>query len=101
LELGHLSYRKRTYEDYVGRRGMVRLGKKKWRQAVFDVVERLTAALLPDYVVLGGGNVDKLKSLPPGCRLGENANAFTGGFRLWENHGETRAAAARPILKES
>ena len=84
MELGHLPYRKRTFEDYVGIRGLERLGKKKWRRAVFDVVERLVAALEPDEVVLGGGNVKKLKELPPGCREGDNANAFKGGFRLWE-----------------
>lgn len=84
MELGHLPYRKRTYEDYVGLRGLQRLGKKKWRRAVFDVVERLRAALEPDEVVLGGGNVKRLKELPPGCREGDNANAFKGGFRLWE-----------------
>lgn len=84
MELGHLPYRKRTFEDYVGIRGLERLGKKKWRRAVFDVVERLVAALEPDEVVLGGGNVKKLKELPPGCREGDNANAFEGGFRLWE-----------------
>jgi polyphosphate glucokinase len=83
MELGHLPYRKATYEHYVGIRGLKRLGKKKWRRAVFDVVERLTAALEPDEVVLGGGNVNKLKTLPPGCREGDNANAFEGGFRLW------------------
>jgi polyphosphate glucokinase len=84
MELGHLPYRKATFEDYVGIRGLNRLGKKKWRQAVADVVARLTAALEPDYVVLGGGNVKKLKELPPNCRAGDNANAFAGGFRLWE-----------------
>ena len=85
MELGHLPYKKKgTYEDYVGRRGLKRLGKKKWRRHVVEVVERLTAALGPDDVVLGGGNVKKLKELPPGCRAGDNANAFLGGFRLWE-----------------
>jgi len=83
MELGHLPYRRRTYEDYVGIRGLKRLGKKRWRRAVFDVVERLVAALEPDEVVLGGGNVKRLKTLPPGCREGDNANAFAGGFRLW------------------
>lgn len=85
MELAHLPYRKGTYEDYVGKRGLIRLGKKKWREHVAEVVELLTAALAPDSVVLGGGNVDKLKELPPGCRKGENANAFRGGFRLWED----------------
>jgi len=84
MELGHLPYRKdRTYEDYVGIAGLARLGKKRWRDAVFDVVERLRIAFEVDYVVLGGGNVAKLKKLPPGARAGDNANAFTGGFRLW------------------
>ncbi len=84
MELGHLPYKKGTYEDYVGLRGLVKQGKKKWRQHVADVVERLMAALEPDDVVLGGGNVKKLKKLPPGCRAGDNANAFLGGLRLWE-----------------
>ena len=85
MELGHLPYKKATYEDYVGLRGLEIWGKKKWRSHVADVVERLVAALEPDDVVLGGGNVKKLKKLPPGCRQGDNANAFVGGFRLWED----------------
>jgi len=85
MELGHLPYKKGTYEDYVGLRGLKRLGKKKWRQHVFDVVARLTAALEPYDVVLGGGNVKKLKGLPSRCRIGDNANAFKGGFRLWQD----------------
>ncbi len=88
MELGHLPYRKRTYEDYVGIRGWKRFARKKWRHYVDDVVARLVAALEPDDVVLGGGNVHKLKELPPGCWEGENANAFTGGFRLWEEPAE-------------
>ena len=84
MELGHLPYKKGTYEDYVGLRGLERHGKKKWRRYVADVVVRLTAALQPDDVVLGGGNAKDLDDLPPGCRLGDNANAFLGGFRLWE-----------------
>lgn len=84
MELGHLPYRKATYEDYVGLRGLEKRGKKKWRAHVRDVVERLIAALEPEDVVLGGGDVKKLKKLPPGCRQGDNANAFVGGFRLWE-----------------
>jgi len=87
MELGHLPYRKGTYEDYVGLRGLVRVGKKKWRRYVEDVVTRLIAALQPDDVVLGGGNVKKLKELPAGCRAGDNANAFIGGFRLWDADG--------------
>jgi polyphosphate glucokinase len=84
MELGHLPYRKGTYEDYVGIRGLERAGKRKWRRHVEDVVSRLVAALEPDDVVLGGGNARKLKKLPAGCRAGDNANAFAGGFRLWK-----------------
>lgn len=85
MELGHLPYKKGlTFEDYVGQAGLKRLGRRKWKQAVFDVVERLRAAFLADYVVLGGGNAKKLDELPPACRLGDNKNAFRGGFRLWD-----------------
>lgn len=84
MELAHLPYKDgKTYEDYLGLRGMKRLGKKKWRRYVDLVVRELTAALEPDYVVLGGGNAKKLKKLPPKARLGANSNAFTGGYRLW------------------
>src|SRR5579875_4221482 len=84
MELAHLPYKKgKTDEDYVGLRGLERLGKKKWRKHVEDVVERLRAALEPDYIVLGGGNVKKLKKLPEGAERGDNENAFRGGFRLW------------------
>ena len=82
MELGHLPYRKATYEDYVGLRGLERYGRKTWRKYVADVVERLGAALEPDDIVLGGGNAKLLKELPNGCRQGDNANAFVGGFRL-------------------
>jgi polyphosphate glucokinase len=85
MELGHLPYKKATFEDYVGIRGLKKYGKKKWRRYVADVVERLVTALEADDVVLGGGNVKKLKALPKGCRAGDNANAFLGGFRLWHN----------------
>src|SRR5215467_11799459 len=84
MELGHLPYKKATFEDYVGVRGLEKHGKKKWRRYVAEVVERLIAALEPDKVVLGGGNVKNLKELPEGCVAGDNANAFVGGFRLWE-----------------
>jgi polyphosphate glucokinase len=89
MELGYLPYKIHTYEDYVGERGLERMGKNKWRRSVADVVARLVAALEPDDVVLGGGNVRHLKELPPGCRAGDNANAFLGGFRLWENSGNS------------
>lgn len=85
LELAHLPYKKkRTYEDYLGERGLQWLGKKKWLRVVADVVGRFRAAFVADYVVLGGGNARKIPTLPPGCRLGDNRNAFLGGFRLWE-----------------
>ena len=83
MELGHLPYRKATFEDYVGIRGLKKHGKQKWREYVDDVVQRLIAALQPEDVVLGGGNVQKLKHLPPYCRAGDNGNALLGGVRLW------------------
>ena len=83
MELGHLPYKNGTYENYVGRAGLERDGKRKWRRHVVDVIERLIAALQPDETVIGGGNVRRIDALPAGCRAGENANAFLGGFRLW------------------
>ena len=83
MELAHLPFRKGTYEDYLGIRGLKKQGRKAWRKTVSKVVERFISALLLDDVVLGGGNAKKLKKLPAGCRLGANANAFEGGFRLW------------------
>src|SRR6478609_3693407 len=83
MEIGHLPYKKGTYEDYVGRAGLKCHGKKKWRRHVADVVERLLGALQPDDTVIGGGNVAKLQTPPPHCRKGDNANAFRGGFALW------------------
>ena len=85
MELAHLSFKKGTYEDYLGVRALQRLGRKKWRKYVEFGTARLIAALSPDDVVLGGGNAKKLKRLPAGSRLGDNAYAFVGGFRLWEN----------------
>ncbi len=84
LELGHLPFRKKTFEDYVGERGLEKLGKKKWRETVSEAIAQLTAAMEPDEVVLGGGGVQELDQLPPGCRRGANENAFIGGFRLWD-----------------
>lgn len=98
MELGHLPYKKGTYEDYVGLAGLKKHGKKKWRKHVADVVERLVAALEPDDVVLGGGNVNKLKELPKGCRTGDNTNAFIGGFRLWD---DKQMPAAAPVIRAS
>jgi len=84
MELGHLPYKEKTYEDYLGIRGLKRLGKKKWERHVAKVVEMLREALEVNEVVLGGGNVKKLNNLPPKTRRGDNRNAFLGGFRLWE-----------------
>jgi polyphosphate glucokinase len=95
MELAHLPYKKRTYEDYVGARALEEFGKKAWRKHVEDVVEYLVAALQPDDVVLGGGNAKKLKELPPLCRLGDNANAFKGGFRMWEGPLAEKSARSR------
>ena len=96
LELGHLPYRKKTFEDYVSERALERRGKKKWTEAVFDVVERLSAAMEPDYVVIGGGGVKHLDELPPNSRRGDNENAFRGGFRLWEPEWSPRPGAGEP-----
>jgi polyphosphate glucokinase len=87
MELAHLPYKKgQTYEDWVGNAALQRLGKKKWRREVADVVTRLQAALEADDVVVGGGNAKLLKALPKGARLGSNSNAFLGGYRLWKDH---------------
>jgi polyphosphate glucokinase len=84
MELAHLPYRNgRSYEDYVGLAGLKRQGEKKWRHQVKEVVQQLKAAMQVEYVMLGGGDVRLLKKLPPGTRLGNNANAFKGGYRLW------------------
>jgi polyphosphate glucokinase len=92
MELAHLPYRKsRTFEEYVGAAGLKRLGLEKWRKHVRAVVAILRAALEPDYVVLGGGNARRLGRLPRGVRLGDNADAFNGGFRLWKKTGPARA----------
>jgi len=107
MELGHLPYKKGTYEDYLGVQGLEKRGKARWRREVAEVVARLVAALEPDEVVLGGGNVKRLKKLPPLCREGANANAFLGGFRLWEDAPDSPAArrsrgrAARASGKQS
>ncbi len=87
MELAHLPYKKKkTFEDYVGLRVYEKRGKKKWAAAVEDVCARLKAALVADYIVLGGGNAKKLATLPPDTHMGDNKNAFVGGYRLWEEH---------------
>jgi predicted NBD/HSP70 family sugar kinase len=94
MELGHLPWKKgKSYEEYVGEEGLIRLGRKKWTKAVFEVVETFELALEPEYVVLGGGNVRKLKRLPPGARAGNNRDALTGGLRLWSGGGHAVEAA--------
>jgi polyphosphate glucokinase len=98
FELGHLPYKNGTIEDYLGRRGLQRLGKKKWRQEVAYCIGRLVRALHLDDVVLGGGNVKKLRTLPKGCRGGDNVNAFLGGFRLWEHDFLPRAPRNRALI---
>ena len=100
-ELAHLPYKKKTYEDYLGIRGLKRLGRKRWERHVYKVVEALRAALEVDYVVVGGGNAKKLRkeNLPPKTRLGDNCNAFPGGVRLWqsaESAGSHRVSATTP-----
>ena len=96
MELGHLPWKKgRIYEEYVGEAALLRRGRKRWQKEVFEAVEALGAALEPDYVVLGGGNVRKLKKLPPGARAGNNRDAFTGGLRLWRGGGRAVDAARR------
>jgi polyphosphate glucokinase len=96
MELGHLPYKKGTYEDYLGKRGLERFGLKKWQQYVFDLVSRLTTALQLDDLVIGGGNVHKLKDLPPKCRSGHNDNAFRGGFLMWEEAGHAQSCKGNP-----
>ncbi|MCB1949622.1 ROK family protein [Nitrosomonas sp.] len=101
MELAHLPYKHgKTYEDYLGRRGLEKRGKKKWRRYVFEIANQLKAALEADYIVLGGGNATKLKKLPAGLRMGDNNNAFLGGFRLWDDHSlkvESSAVAENPV----
>jgi len=92
MELGHLPYRKATFEDYIGEAGLQRRGKKRWRRDVADVVAKLSAAMEPEYVVLGGGNAKLLQELPPNARLGSNDNAFVGGFRVWDPAAPARIA---------
>lgn len=87
MELAHLPYRTGTYEDYVGIQGFKSLGINEWQEHVEFIVARLIEAIHPDDVVIGGGNVNNLEHLPAGCREGDNANAFIGGFRLWEQNG--------------
>lgn len=98
LEIAHLPYRAgKTYEEFVGKRGQDRMGKKRWRQVVAEILPRLYDAFQVDEVVVGGGNAKQIKDLPRGARLGDNANAFVGGFRLWEKASERRRRAALKV----
>jgi polyphosphate glucokinase len=101
LELGHLPFKKKTFEDYVGIHGLEKSGKSRWKKHIFETVEILTAAILPDYVVLGGGNAKKLTELPPASILGNNANAFIGGFRMWEGPSDRRTKPDPDVKKAS
>jgi len=96
MELGHLPYREKTYETYLGLNGLKRLGITKWRDCVYQVIVKFMSALELDEIVVGGGNAPKLDSLPPGCRIGDNAFAFRGGFLLWEKNRQQRHGGARP-----
>jgi polyphosphate glucokinase len=97
LEIAHLPYRAgKTYEDFLGKRGLERAGKKRWRRLVFEIVPRLQAAFQVDEVVLGGGNSKQLRTLPKGCRRGDNRFAFVGGFRLFPDAGARRS---RPVAR--
>jgi polyphosphate glucokinase len=98
MELGHLPYKKGTYEDYVGRAGLQRHGKTKWRRHVADVLTRLITALQPDETVIGGGNARKLAALPPHTRAGDNANAFRGGVLLWQERKPGTATRSKQRL---
>jgi polyphosphate glucokinase len=95
MEIQHLPYKKGTYETYLGLNGLERLGIRKWRDTFTEVVTRLIFALELDDVVIGGGNVNKLDKLPPGCRAGDNALAFRGGFLLWEKNGLAKICKAK------
>jgi polyphosphate glucokinase len=101
MELGQLSYRGGTYESYLGLNGLKRLGISKWRDAVHDVVARFFSALEVDDVVIGGGNVNKMDKMPPGCRAGDNAHAFRGGILLWNENGGVRSSSRQVTRRRS
>jgi polyphosphate glucokinase len=98
LEIAHLPYRNgKTYEDFLGKRGQDRMGRRRWRRVVAEIVPRLLDAFQVDEVVIGGGNAKQLKEVPRGARLGDNAHAFVGGFRLWEKASARRRRAALAV----
>ena len=98
MEIQHLPFKQGTYEDYLGLKGLKRLGIRKWRDLVMKVVTRFITALELDDVVIGGGNVNKLDKLPPGCRAGDNKLAFRGGFLLWEKAGPSNICIRSKVL---
>jgi len=100
MELGHLTYKGKTYEDFLGLKGLQKLGIRKWRALVREVVARFIPALELDDVVIGGGNVNKLDRLPPGCRAGDNALAFRGGFLLWKKESGRKWAGTAKTRKK-
>ena len=95
MELAHLPYKKGTFEDYAGLRGLEKYGQKKWQRHIFDIVKKLRAALEPTDIVIGGGNVHRLSKLPAGCRAGDNSHAFKGAFRLWEERAKSADTESR------
>jgi polyphosphate glucokinase len=99
LEIGHLAYRKGTYEDHVGVRGLEKHGAKRWRRDVAVGVTRLMETMHPDDVVIGGGNAKKLKKLPPHCRAGDNSKAFLGGFRMWDEPPKESRSKSTPAAR--
>jgi polyphosphate glucokinase len=100
LELAHLPYKNgRTYEEYIGVAGLNRRGKRRWRKSVLDIIGRLQAAFICDYVLLGGGNAKLMKNLPPHVILGANSNAVEGGLRLWQNPDELKVLEDAPKTK--
>lgn len=96
-EIAHFPYKQGTYEDYVGTPALRKLGKKKWRRHVEEIITNFVTKVHVDDVVVGGGNVKKLKKLPKGCRAGNNANAFLGGFRLWEGSFGAKRASPKVV----
>ncbi len=101
MVLAHLPFRDGTYEEYLGVKALKRLGRKKWQRHVALAAARMAESIRPDDLVLGGGNAKKLKNLPKGCRVGDNSDAFTGGFRLWDKASTTRRPAPTRSRRES
>jgi polyphosphate glucokinase len=100
MELAHLPYKSKTFEDYVGLHGFKKYGKEKWQKEVIHIIEILQTALQAEKVVIGGGNAQHLTVIPIGCTIAANSNAFIGGFRLWEHFpGKLRAVPNKTPYK--